>query len=173
MPHPRDRLDVILVPADAEAQIDARAVEALFDRWQQEGLLAPGTGPLRRTGGPRAWALLPGGFQVAWLDRPVGIQLYANQLGGFRVPCPGCGGPLALAFGQAVERWRRGEDPTVRCGSCGHAAPAAQIPLRPEGAFARGALVLSDARGLEPSPAALRAVRAVLGEVRLILRRRS
>ncbi|NOY25889.1 MAG: flavodoxin-dependent (E)-4-hydroxy-3-methylbut-2-enyl-diphosphate synthase, partial [Oligoflexia bacterium] len=141
MPHARDRLDLIVLPADHHLDVDARAVCSLFDRWQAAGLLAAGTGPMRRTAGPRAWALLPGGFGVVWLDRPRGLTLYANQLGGFRVLCPRCGGSLARAFGHAVEGLRRGGPDIVSCPACGHQLAASQIALSPPGALARGAVI--------------------------------
>lgn len=173
MPHARDRMDVVVVPAAPELELDRDAVVDLFDRWQDRALLASGGSELHRSAGPRAEELLPGGFGSLRLDRPAGITLYANQLGGFRVQCPACQAPLALAFGQAVQSWRAGGDPTVRCAHCGQARPAAQVPLRPPGAFARGAVIFGDVQGLQPAGPTLEALRQVLGEVKVVLRRRS
>lgn len=172
MPVPRDILDLIIVPDDPLREVDDDAVTALFDRWQEGGMLAPGTGPLRRTAGPRAWALVPGGFELAWLDRPSGVALYANQLGGFKVMCPACQAPAALAFGRAVQAWRAGGDPTLVCGHCGDTRPVADVPLHPPGAFGRGAVIFADAQALEPGARALNALREALGPVKVVLRRR-
>ena len=178
MPFARDLLDVLVVPADPQAAIDAEQIGALFDRWQQAGLLGPGTGPLRRTAGPRAWGLLAGGFGTLWLDRPERMALYANQLGGFRIHCPDCGAALALAFGRAVESWRRGGDPLLRCPFCGASRPVWSVPLAPRGAFARGAVIFGDAAGrgpeaLEPTATAQHELSLVMGPIEILLRRRA
>lgn len=173
MPHARDRLDVIVVPAEPLWEVAAPPVQDLFDRWQDAGMLAPGTGGLRRTAGPRAWALMAGGFGTIWLDRPTQVTLYANQQGGFRVSCPACGAPMARPFGQAVQNWRAGGPPLVRCGACAAEHAVTEVPLNPPGAFARGAVVFGDAEGLEPAAHALKELREVLGGVRVVLRRRS
>lgn len=172
MPFPRDALDLLLVPSDPGLLPDAAAIADLFDRWQERGLLAPGTGPLRRTAGPRAWALLPGGFGTLWLDRPPAEVLYANQQGGFRVPCPACGASLVLAFQAAVKARREGRNEPVRC-ACGLVEAVHLLPLSPPGAFARGALILGDVQGLEPVAGPLREVEFILGAVQVLARRRS
>lgn len=167
-------MDLIVVPSDPRLAVEQGRVVDLFDRWQDAGMLAAGTGPLRRKAGVRAWALVPGGFGVVWLDRPAGVTLYANQLGGFRVPCPACGAPLARAFGQAVQALRASAVPSpVTCTGCGHPAPLFELPLYPPGAFARGAVVFGDARALQPAVQVLGELSDILGEVRVILRRRS
>ncbi|MCB9781115.1 MAG: hypothetical protein H6742_21290 [Alphaproteobacteria bacterium] len=169
----RDHLDVLVLPADPDGDIDVDAVRALFDQWQGQGLLASGTGSLRRTAGPRAWALVQGGFSTVWLDRPDRPTLYANQLGGFRVPCPHCRAPMAQAFSQATQRWRGGETAVVvECGACGVRTPLYDVPLYPPGGFAHGAVVFADAGSLEPSGTALRELRTALAGVRVVLRRR-
>jgi len=172
VPLPRDVLDLLLVPTDPALLPDPAAIERLFDRWQERGLLAPGTGPLRRTAGPRAWGLLPGGFGTLWLDRPPGEVLYANQQGGFRVLCPDCGANLVPAFQAAVRARREGRSERVRC-ACGLDEDVVRLPLLPPGAFARGALILGDVQGLDPVPGALVEVEGILGSVRVLARRRA
>ena len=178
MPLATDALDLIIVSSDPWIAPDPDRVAALLDDWQALGALADGPGssghgPLRRPAGPRAELLLPGGFGVLWLDRPEGPTLYANQLGGFRVPCPVCGAPLARPFGQAMQALRRGQVEPVRCPACGARSPLQDIALQPPGFLARGALVFGDARGLSLTPQAMAQVAQALGtDLRLVLRRR-
>lgn len=173
MPLPRDTLDLVLVPLDHDLVPDPAQVSRVFDTWQQAGLLDAGTGPLRRTAGPQASALVPGGFGVVWLDRPDGMTLYANQLGGFQVRCPRCDQPMALAFSQAVTRWRAGGQDRATCPGCGHRSLVVALPLRPPGAFGRGAVVFADVGGVEAAPRALRELAPAMGPVTVVLRRRS
>lgn len=165
MPRASHRLDLALVPTEAARPPDRAAWEALLARWRAEGLLVEGRP------GPRADALIPGGFARLWLDEPGRLTLYANQQGGYSARCPSCEALLTAAFSAALQRWREGGPDQLRCPACGLALPLARATLAPPGAFARFAVILADVSALEPEPDALRALEAALGPLRRILRR--
>lgn len=173
MPLASHLLDLVVVPADPSAAVDEAAVLALLLGWQARGYLVPGRAPLRFGSGPRAGDLVEGGFASLWLDRPEGLALYANQQGGFQVPCPTCGGPLARPYGQAVQALRAGREQPVACPACGDAFPPQALALRPPGYLARGALIFADAGSDRLVDPARRELAGVLGGVRLVARRRS
>lgn len=170
MPRPSPRLDLLLVPARPEELWRPSRVEGLLRRWQARGWLL-GEG-LRRAPGPEVDALLPGGFQVLWLDQPGAEVLYANQQGGFQVLCPRCGASRVAEFQRALPARRRGEDSRLDC-PCGFSGGVTELLFRPDAAFARVALVFADARSLEPTAAARGELEQVLGTTRAVLRRRA
>lgn len=170
MPRPSPHLDLLLVPARPEEPWRPARVEALLQRWQARGWLV-GEG-LRRGPGPEVDALLPGGFQVLWLDQPAAEVLYANQQGGFQVFCPRCGANRVAEFQRALPARRRGDDPSLNC-PCGFSGGLTELRFRPDAAFGRVALVFADARALEPSAAARVELEQVLGFARAVLRRRA
>lgn len=166
MPAARHRLDLLFVAAAPDRSVDAAAFNTLEAGWRAEGLIAtsgPGAGPQRD-------ALLPGGFARLWLDLAPDGALFANQLGGFRPRCPDSGAPLARPFAAAMEAWRAGGPRSLAC-PCGRVHPLEALDFEPPAAFARGAVIFSDVRSVEPTRRCLEAIRALLGPHRLLLRR--
>jgi hypothetical protein len=166
-------LDLLVLPGDTSTDLEIEALSALFAAWQARGLLVPGRAPLRFGPGPGADTLVPGGFSSLWLDRPGGPTLFANQQGGFQVPCPSCGGPLAGPFGKAIQALRRGQELPVTCPACAGSFPLEGLALRPPGYLARGAVVFGDAGSDALEAGAQAELARVLGGVRLVARRRS
>ena len=159
MPKPRQRLDLLWLPASPDAAVDPAAFERLRVRWAARGWL---------DGGASAPA---GGFRRIWLDDPGAVRFYANQLGGFRVSCPRCGQNAVAGFGTAMRAWRAGGPRVGRCAACGLAADLDAWAFRPAAAFARGAVVLSDVGQPDVSPEVAEELDAVTGPSRVVLRR--
>lgn len=162
MPRPSHRIDLLLLPADRSVTPDASAFDALKREWTAEGRIGPGA---ERDG------LVQGGFRRLWLDLPGRLTLYANQQGGYYVRCPVCRAGIALAFSEAVQGWRRGGAFGLSCPACGAEHPLDAVTLAPPGAFALGAVVLSNVASLDLAADVHQRLRPVLGEIREIVRR--
>lgn len=166
------RLDLLILPRQPDRAPDAAAFAALIDGWSARGCVAPSPG--RIGAGPAAEALLPGGFSALRLDLPARPALYANEQGGFRVPCPGCDAPLARALGPAFEGWRSGGPRRIACGACGRSQDLYAVEAVPPVGIALGAVIFMDVGGIELRPEALAALEATLGPApRALLRRPS
>jgi len=165
MPHPSHRLDLLVVPADPEAEIERAAFERLLESWEATGWIE-GDGP-----GPAVGELLPGGFARVWRDDPGRVVLYANQQGGFRVQCPDTEAIISPAFGAALVAWKHGEQRVLDCPGCGEPHALEDCELRPHGAFGRGAVVFADAASTLLSSNARAALAEALGPVDVVIRR--
>lgn len=166
------RLDLMVLPAGPDRRPDPAAFARLIDVWQAIGALRVEPGRLR--GGPEAAVVLPGGFAGLRLDLPALPALYANEQGGFRVPCPGCGAPLAREFSAAIAAWRRGGPRRLVCPSCARGQDLAAAEAAPPVGIALGAVIFMDVGGEALAPAAHSALEAVLGPApRALLRRPS
>ena len=163
------RLDLLLLPENIDQDVDPVAFDALAAALVARGWLAPRPGGLGP--GPEATALLPGGFAALRLDRPGAPTLYANEQGGFRVPCPSCGAPLAGPLSAAVEAWRRGGPRALACPRCGWAGDLAEVQGRPPFGIARAAVIFADVGGTALSEAGEAALAPLLGAARVVLRR--
>ena len=135
------------------------AFEAVYASWEAAGRLSDGS-------------LIAGGFHRLWLDVPGHVALYANQQGGYYVQCPVTGGNLARAFSGAVQAWRGGAVRAVSCPHCLQEHPLEAVRLKPPGAFGRGAVVFSDVGSADVPAGVQEALRPVLGDSRVVLRRR-
>ena len=166
VPRASHRLDLLLVPDEPERVPDAAAFAEICERWREEGVLGEGG-----RGGPRAAALVEGGFSRLSLDLPGRVGFYANQLGGFRVRCPETGEPIVPAFNLAMADLRRGGPRSLHCPSCGQRHALEGLAFLPEAAFARGALILADAGGAVVQPLLAEGAGQVMGAWKLLLRR--
>ena len=137
MPRPTHRLSLYLVPDDPDREVDVPRLEAALDALRGEGVLA-GFGP-----GPRAEALVAGGFRRLRVDRPAQAVLYGNRQGGFYASCPACGAHLAAILGPVLRSWRHGGRREVR-GTCGVDSDLARLAYAPPAAIGRFALELRD-----------------------------
>lgn len=155
MPRPSHRIDVLAVPADPERSVGQDDFETLKARWA--------------AGEPDD--LVAGGFRRVWLDLPGRMVLYANQQGGFRVRCPKGGDEIARAFEAAHRAWRRGGERILPCPGCGQAHPFDVLEFAPPAAFGRCAVVFADAASISLSDHALSDLQALLGEVKVVVRR--
>jgi len=162
----RSRVDVLCVPRDIDKVVDPNDWSAALLEWTQAGLL--------RADRPTA-RFVEGGAKGIRLDRPARRVVYGNQLGGFRVRCPQCGGGVARAFAAAMEA-ARDTGPllaSVVCASCGHGARLTEVVARPPIQIGRCAVVLTDVEGVSLSPAGRAAVEGLLGPMAVVLRRTS
>ena len=133
---PWSRLDLVLLPAGPDDEVDASAA---WSRLVEHDIFASDGTP-----SARAASLVEGGFARAWLEEDARGLFYGNQVGGFRVACPRCRAPLAAAFSRALEGWRSGEPRVVRCSACGERSDLAEARFAPPAGFGRVALRLSD-----------------------------
>lgn len=157
-PRARHRIDVLLVSEELEHEPDREAFAAVLAGWEASGRVQDGS-------------LIHGGFRRVWLDVPGYVALYANQQGGYYVRCPVTQGTVARAFSAAVQAWRAGAERQMRCPKCGQLHRLEDVVLAPPGAFARGAVVFSDAGSLDLGAGVQEELRAVLGASRVIVRR--
>ena len=157
-PRARHRIDVLLVSEELERVPDRGAFEAVLAGWESSGRL-------------RDDSLIRGGTRRIWLDVPGHMALYANQQGGYYVRCPVSQGTVARAFSASVQAWRAGGERQMRCPACAQVHPLESVVLAPPGAFARGAVVFSDAASLELGPHVQEELHGVLGESKMIVRR--
>lgn len=127
------------------------------------GLLSSGNKPTA--------ALVEGGGEGVLLDLPETRVVYANQLGGFRVQCPSCGGGLARSFARAMEQGRTEGVIQVSCPTCQSVHGLATIRTRPPIRVGRSALILVDVGGSRLTESGERAVRDWLGPFSVVLRR--
>ena len=160
MPPAAHRLSLHLLPADPEAPVGA--VRALFATLQAEGWLAD------ERPGPRA--LVAGGFLRARLETFDTVRFVSNWQGGFHVRCPVDARDVVGGFGRALEAWRAGGPRALGC-DCGAVHPLEALVYAPDAGFARGWITLADIADVRLDPVALARARAVVGEVRIVLRR--
>ncbi len=142
MPHPGHRLDLQLVPTGPDAR---RRVRAAFHALCRDGFIGPDGFATERSS-----TLIPGGFVRARVDLPDAPRLWANQQGGFRATCPGCGRSVV---GPVVRAARSGGAAEVRCDGCGWSGHVGAVRFHPPAAWGEAALVLADVGHVEPSPA--------------------
>ncbi|MFT5679558.1 MAG: hypothetical protein ACI8RZ_000462 [Myxococcota bacterium] len=154
MPRPSHRVDLLFVPTSLTLVPDAAAFDALKQAWTTEGRIGAGADPDR---------IVLGGFRRLWLDLPGRLTLYANQQGGYYVRCPVDGGNIVPAFSAAVQGWRGGGGFSLTCTSCGALHSLDAVTLAPPGAFAQGAVVLSNVGGLTLAEGVAARLSAVLG----------
>lgn len=150
MPHPRRRLDLLLIPTDPE-----RDLPEGFSLDQLEA--AP--------------TLVKGGFRTMRLDRRDEVAFWSNHQGGFRAWCSRCKQLVTAAFSRSITAWRSGAPRRMPCPVCDHDQALEDFQLRPEGGFARWALVLSDVGSADVDEAAIAQATEVLGPLRIVLRR--
>ena len=98
-------------------------------------------------------------------------MVYANQLGGFRVQCPSCGGGIARSFARAMEQGRTSGKIQVSCATCHTVHGLASIRTRPPIRVGRSALILVDVGGSRLTESGAHAVRDWLGPYTVVLRR--
>ena len=161
MPHASHRMDLLVVAARPEQMVDLASVRGLVESWGVDD----------RGRMPNAEAVIPGGCARVWLDVPGRVILYANQSGGFRASCPACGENIAGAFGRAHLAWKRGGDRRLACHACRVDTPLEDVVLQPPGAFSTWAIVFSGVDGTALSRPAEAAIRAVVGDFQVVLRR--
>ena len=164
MPRPSAHLDVFLVPVGL-ADLPEHAV--LIDGLAAAGLASG------RAAGPRAEAVLKGGYRSVRIDRPEHPTLYANRQGGFRVACPATGQTVVPAFSKALGAWRGGGQPELAgCPACGgdHAFDA--LDTAPLAAVGRAAVVLVDAGSVKLTEAGQAQLTELIGPFHLIGSRR-
>lgn len=150
MPHPRHRLDLLVLPSSPSGELGPI-----------RGFAAALAGAAALPAGARAWAWEEAGARGFW----------SSGQGGFRVFCPDVpgGAPITAAFVPALEAWRRGGPAALGpCPRCGAEHRLDALRFAPEAAFAPAALRLIDVgrAWLEPGelPAALAAVTRVIAQ---------
>ena len=169
---PSHRLDLIVLPAAVDARPNPEAFARLTAGWAALGALELRLGSLRA--GPEAHRLIEGGFAALRLDSPAQPALYANEQGGFRVPCAACGSPMAGPFGAAFSAWRSGGPAEFACPSCHAAHDLRRVEGRPPIGVALGAVIFMDVGGLALTEAATDALAGCVGPAfRTVLRRAS
>lgn len=174
------RLDLLVLPADPDAPVDALA--PVLAAWAAAGFLgassddpedlappvvscAHASSPrLRYASGPRE--LVAGGVgSIVWMQEAQ-PRFLANRSGGFRVRCPDTGATLADRLHPAVEAWRRGSPRVLAC-ACGVTHDLADLDYFPAAGFARGWIELDDVGDADLVAEA----RSLAPDVRLVLRR--
>ncbi|HMV68381.1 MAG TPA: hypothetical protein PKA64_16150, partial [Myxococcota bacterium] len=118
--------------------------------------------------GPRAGALVDGGFRGARTRRSERPFLIANGQGGFSVSCPACGRGAADAWHRAVRVWEAGGPDRWVCAACATEAALPDLRYAPPVAWARSAVQLVDVGRAEVD---ISAVLAAWGPARVIGRR--
>lgn len=159
----RSRLDLICVPQGVDTVLPHDRWPAVQQQWRAAGLLGPRNSPTP--------ALVEGGGEGVLVDVPETRVVYANQLGGFRVQCPACGGGVARSFAAAMEQSRAGGEIRVMCPSCNTVHGLASLRTRPSIRVGRSALILVDVGGSRLTESGARAVQDWLGPYTLVLRR--
>lgn len=159
-PRARHRVDLLLVPTDMNRRPDATAFAALHEDWEATGRLQDSS-------------LIDGGFRRVWLDNPGFVSLYANQQGGFSAHCPTTEQRVTRAFGRAVQGWRDGQPHAMVCPACQNTHRLTDVRLRPDGAFARCAVVFTDVDSIRLGDTVQDMLQSVLGESRIVVRRMS
>ena len=153
MPRASHRLDIVLVPINPDQEVDVNALRGLVAQWRGRG------------------DLVSGGQDAIRVDIPRRVALYGNQQGGFAVRCPSSAENIVPAFNRAVTTWRAGGSRSLRCPSCGDTHPLESLEFAPPAAFAMGAIVLAGVATAAISGVARAEAEAVLGPLRVILRR--
>jgi len=150
MPHPRHRLDLLVLPSSPTG--DIAPIRAFAQALR---------GAAGLPAGAQDWAWEEAGERGFW----------SSGQGGFRVFCPAVSGgaPITAAFVPALEAWRRGGRAALGpCPRCGAEHRLDALRFAPEAAFAPAALRLIDvARAwLEPGevPAEIGAVTRVIAQ---------
>ena len=161
MPHASHRLDILVVAARPDQNVELAGLQSLLDAWDVD----------ERGRTTKGIELIVGGFERVWIDQPGRLLLYANQTGGFRAFCPVCRTNISADFGAAHLAWKRGGSRKVVCAECGHSIKLEDVCLQPPGSFSSWALVFSGALGADLTDAAKVAVKGAVGEYRIILRR--
>ena len=161
MPHASHRIDLLVLPVDPNQPLDESAVAELLSIW--------GVDDRGRPGDPEQ--LMSGGCKRVWVDRPQRMWLYGNQSGGFHVRCPETGESIARDFGVAHRAWKTGGPRAMVCPSCGSTHPLEYVQFVPPAAFARWAVVFSDASSAVLSPDTVGHIEDALGRTRCIIRR--
>lgn len=161
MPLASHRFDLLVLPTLLEQAVDMSAVEGLFERWAVD----------KRGRSPHAVGLISGGCKRIWIDQPGRLWLYANQMGGFRVSCPATEALISTDFGRAHRAWKQSGPRTLSCSSCGQIHPLEDCLFRPPAAFARWALVFSDAADVALTPKAVEDIATALGPTQVLIRR--
>jgi len=154
---PSHRLNLYLVPSDPERTLDPASVEQGLSLLRADGVL-DGMRP-----GPRAAALIEGGFALVRLDAPTQPTLYGNRQGGYRVRCPACGGSAVTPALDALKAWRLGGARAATCPACGAATALEALDYAPFAAPGRFALELRDVGGASVAPDATRSLEVALG----------
>lgn len=138
-PHASRRLNLVLVPASLERTLDEGLLESQWGDWQSQGRISG-----RGRAGPQAEAWVEDGFVLLRVDRPPGIGVYGNRVGGFHVDCPSCEKPLAGPWGKSVQVLKTGAPWALQCPNCGLQLGPNQAHTQPAAAIARFALELRD-----------------------------
>ena len=161
MPHASHRIDLLVLPKDPDQPLDEEAMTALFEAWgvDERGRVADHREPIA------------GGCKRVWVDRPGRVWLYGNQSGGFRVRCPVTQDNIAKSFGSAHRAWKNGGARVVLCPSCGNTHPLEDVQFAPPAAFARWALVFSDASSSVLHSSTMAQICEALGPTQSIIRR--
>jgi hypothetical protein len=114
--------------------------------------------------------VVAGGFTRARVSGFDQVQFASNWQGGFAVACPLSGLGVTGAFSAALEAWRRGAPRALSC-PCGREHDLADLAFAPAAGFARGWLTLVDVQDAALTPDAEASAGALLGGVRVVLRR--
>ncbi len=162
---PTHRIDLLVVPAVPDEHPIKR-----FDA-AQSVLTARLVTAARGAPGDCAGLWIRGGFSRWRLDDPGRVTLYANRQGGFRVRCPVQGASVVPAFSKAVTAWRAGGAREMRCSGCGSRHPLEALDFAPPAAFARLALVFSNAEDGALTDQGARWCAELLGPHRVVVRR--
>ncbi len=148
MPHAVHRLNLYLVPDDPDRVPAEDLVDGALCELTRRQVLVGGRP------GPRADALIEGGFRLLRVDRPGRPVLYGNRLGGYRARCPRCAINLVPGLGPALASWRAGGGRDVRCPGCDVVIPLEGVRYAPDAAPGRFAIELLDVQQLRPRPSA-------------------
>jgi len=158
----RSRLDLICVPVEADHIIARERWAMMRERWERSGwVTADSVSP----------ALVAGGGRGVRLDRPSARSVYGNQLGGFRVRCPACGGAMARDFARAMEASRSEGPLDATCSACHETTDFHCLDVRPPIRVGRSALIFEDVDGAQLTELGQQAVESVVGPFQVILRR--
>ncbi len=140
----------------------ARLCAALVDR-----------GVLTESGlaGEQAPWLVPGGFRRLFLDDPGEWRLFANQQGGFRARCPGCGANLVPVLSAAWSSLRGPRPAPIACPTCGGAHDLDAVDFAPTAAWGRWAARIVEVQSATPTADGIALIATYLGPVRLVAAR--
>lgn len=138
-PHASRRLNLVLVPKDLDRTLDEAMLKIHWAQWQAQGLITA-----RGRKGPEGEQWVADGFVLLRVDRPPGVGVYGNRVGGFHVDCPSCEQPIAGPWGKAVQDLKAQGEWALSCPHCGRALGPNQARTLPVAAIARFALELRD-----------------------------
>lgn len=157
------RLDLVVVAGDPADR--PLSVESTLGALRDVGVIVGAGEP-----GPRAEALVAGGFVRVRVDDPGRTVLYANGQGGFVVRCPR-GTVVTHAWTSAYAAWKTGGPMEVRCPACGEVHPFGGLDYAPPATYGRFAVVIADAADGELAPAGASLFRGLFGTFSVIGRR--